>query len=77
MQTPLLPHLHGQMARQKQLPELQGKVLLLVRTSHLVTVKRDYIDSGISGASMNPARALAPALFSGNVGHLWLYLTAP
>ncbi|RNJ79193.1 MAG: hypothetical protein D9C04_05650 [Nitrosopumilus sp. B06] len=33
--------------------------------------------SAISGASMNPARALAPALFSGNVEHLWLYLTAP
>ena len=31
----------------------------------------------ISGASMNPARALAPALLSGNLGDLWLYLTAP
>jgi aquaporin Z len=31
----------------------------------------------ISGASMNPARALAPALFSGVLGDLWLYLTAP
>lgn len=33
--------------------------------------------SSISGASMNPARALAPALLSGTVEHLWLYLTAP
>ena len=33
--------------------------------------------SFISGASMNPARALAPALFSGVLDNLWLYWTAP
>lgn len=31
----------------------------------------------ISGASMNPARSLAPALMTGNLNHLWIYLTAP
>ena len=31
----------------------------------------------ISGASMNPARALAPAILSGQISDLWLYLTAP
>ncbi len=30
----------------------------------------------ISGASMNPARALAPAIFSGILEDLWLYWTA-
>lgn len=31
----------------------------------------------ISGASMNPARSLAPALVAGHFDHLWIYLTAP
>jgi aquaporin Z len=31
----------------------------------------------ISGASMNPARSLAPALFSLQFGSLWIYVAAP
>lgn len=31
----------------------------------------------VSGASMNPARSLAPAIVSGNMEHIWIYIIAP
>jgi aquaporin Z len=31
----------------------------------------------ICGASMNPARSLAPAMISGHFQHVWIYLLAP
>ena len=31
----------------------------------------------ICGASMNPIRSLAPALVTGHLEHLWIYLSAP
>ena len=36
-----------------------------------------YVAIQISGASVNPARSLAPAVLSGTYGSLWVYLTAP
>ncbi|MEQ1704606.1 MAG: aquaporin [Rickettsiales bacterium] len=36
-----------------------------------------YLGGTFTGASMNPARSLAPALFQDTMNIMWIYLTAP
>lgn len=43
----------------------------------LVLVVIHFVGIQISGASVNPARSLAPAVVTGTYQSLWVYLTAP
>jgi aquaporin Z len=43
----------------------------------LTLVAIHYVGIQISGASVNPARSLAPAVVTGTYQSLWIYLTAP
>jgi len=36
-----------------------------------------FVGGPVTGASMNPARSLAPALFQGQLGEMWIYTLGP
>lgn len=65
---------------------LMGIILIVVHTKGLrglggmaigAVIGLDiFLLSFVSGASMNPIRSLAPALLSGHLENLWLYLSA-
>ncbi|MGE4551375.1 MAG: MIP/aquaporin family protein [Opitutales bacterium] len=43
-----------------------------------MTITLDIMAGGpITGASMNPARSLGPAVLEGNFNHFWIYVAAP
>ena len=46
----------------------------------ILNVSTGHMEKGImavTGASMNPARSIAPALLSGNLAELWIYIVGP
>ncbi|MFZ5554816.1 MAG: MIP/aquaporin family protein [Bacteroidota bacterium] len=43
----------------------------------LIVMLEAWFAGPITGASMNPARSLAPALVSQHTEHLWIYILAP
>ena len=43
-----------------------------------MTITLDILAGGpITGASMNPARSLGPAVLAGNFDHFWIYVASP
>jgi aquaporin NIP len=54
-------------------PAIVGAAVAIGGTIALASL----VGGPISGASLNPARSLGPALVSGDLGSLWIYLIAP
>ena len=63
--------------RKKYLAEFIGTFALVFCGTGAAVVAFILFAGPISGGSFNPARSLAPAIISGNLTALWIYLTAP
>lgn len=55
----------------KEYASIAGLMIGLVVTGIIL------VAGPISGGSLNPARSIAPALVSGNISALWIYILAP
>lgn len=53
------------------------KLWLVAITAGIIVGLEAFFAGPITGASMNPARSIGPALVHGNINSLWLYIIAP
>lgn len=59
------------------LNKLNAKLFLAAFIIGLIIFLEAYFGGPISGASMNPARSIGPALVSQNIKDTWIYIFAP
>ncbi len=55
----------------------RGKLLMTALMVGATVGLEAYFFGPFTGASMNPARSLGPAITEGRIDHLWIYILAP